>query len=70
MIDDLGDRLDADRTRVIGGRQDPSGHAAYFDFTADGHATGGRITLSDGRQAAIVVVDWLTGSAAVETSAP
>ena len=55
---------------VIGGRQDPSGHAVYFDFTADGHATGGRITLSDGRQAAIVVVDWLTGSAAVETPAP
>ena len=43
---------------------DPSGDAIVF--LPDGSSSGGVITVSDGRQAATVAVDWMTGRTVVK----
>jgi general secretion pathway protein H len=40
--------------------------AGQIRFFPDGSATGGRITVSDGRRSYVVSVDWLTGTVDVE----
>ena len=40
--------------------------AGQIRFFPDGSATGGRITVGDGRRSYVVSVDWLTGTVDVE----
>ena len=42
------------------------GKAAMIRFNGDGSTSGGRIELTDGRRAAHIAVDWLTGRVSVE----